>query len=183
MAQLRSNTTIGGYQAIHAGNINQFVPDIIRYLFRYLRPQDMTPGTGASLTSDSQSGSGYCITITQPSSGATQKTLATYQMNTTDMLHSSFSVSFRLKSNNTSTTNIITMSVLYSNDGTTWTTLASTTLKGSDFRTANEYYTFPVVYESKGTYLKFQVDVLAVNSLSVALDYILIQPSHGVVYA
>lgn len=160
-----------------------YVPPIVNMLFRYVKANDMTVGTGATLTTDSSAGSGYCITITQPSSGATDKVIATYQITTSEMLKAAFSASVRLKSSNTSSSNVATITVYYSNDGTNWTSLTSTTLKGTDFPLANTYYTFPIMYEVQWNYIKFEVKALAVNSLTLAVDYILIQPAHGALYS
>lgn len=155
----------------------------LAYLFKFVKSTDMTGGTGASLSADASAGSGQAWTLTQPSSGATQKTLCSYVMPTSAMMYGTYSAGFRMKSNNTSTSNIVTVSVSYSTDGSTWTTLTSSTVQGTSFSPGNQYIVIPLIYNPTGNYLKFQVDVLAVNSLSVSLDYIFIQPAGAALYA
>lgn len=150
------------------------IPASLDSLMKIIKAADMTGGT---LSSDSAATFGQSRSYTQPASGATEYTVASYTLNNA-LVYGSFTASVRMRSNSYTQTNTMIAKIVLqsSTNGSTFTDIAVAEVYGSDFKN-NLFRTFSLPFEHTTQYLRVQVRLQAVASIHVAVDNVIIQPS------
>lgn len=144
--------------------------------------EDITLNKG-ELIADVLCWKGQSVQYAQPSTGAIASILGVVTCNT--LRYGSFSVSFRIKSSDASSSSAIMTLKVASADGTT---VASLALKGTDFTDvgANTYKTVQVPFinkgQSAGNAFTFSVTSEAIASTIIGVDSILVQPVNAAGY-
>jgi len=166
-------------QIVNAGQVagHSYSDFSIEDIYKKIESADMS---GESEVADSKANNGYCRRYTQPGTGMADHTLAYYAYD--GLRYGTFSLNFRLKSsNNTTTSNVAALRV----EKPDTTLLKEVLLQGTDFQVNNDYCDIPMVFKhvsSDGASLVFKTVSKAVANVALSIDCLIVMMAQASIY-